>query len=259
MPGWTRGPARGGELRACLLRLKDLARAPVEEPPIPAVRRLRAELRARPRRPDPAAHRRASQRISARVRAAPGVADRLHRFGRRADRARRARRGVRRRPLYRPGRGAARSAAVRAPPSGRGAAGQMAGRAAERRSAHRLRSGLARQAEVERYRAACTRAAPSWSRSTTTPMSCGPRAPRRRSRRSGSWTSATPAKRRTPSARMGQEVAAAGAEVAAITAPDSIAWLLNARGCDVPFNPLFLSFALRTRTARSSCSSTRAS
>ena len=44
--------------------------------------------------------------------------------------------------------------------------------------------------------------------------------------------------------RMGQEVAEAGAEVAAITAPDSIAWLLNARGGDVPFNPLFLSFAL---------------
>ena len=43
---------------------------------------------------------------------------------------------------------------------------------------------------------------------------------------------------------MGHKVAEAGAEVAAITAPDSIAWLLNARGGDVPFNPLFLSFAL---------------
>ena len=39
-------------------------------------------------------------------------------------------------------------------------------------------------------------------------------------------------------------MAEAGAEVGAITAPDSIAWLLNARGGDVPFNPLFLSFAL---------------
>ena len=54
-----------------------------------------------------------------------------------------------------------------------------------------------------------------------------------------------PARRRDAKrVRMGREVAAAGAEVAAITAPDSIAWLLNARGGDVPFNPLFLSFAL---------------
>ena len=43
---------------------------------------------------------------------------------------------------------------------------------------------------------------------------------------------------------MGREVAEAGAEVAVLTAPDSIAWLLNVRGGDVPFNPLFLSFAL---------------
>ena len=48
-------------------------------------------------------------------------------------------------------------------------------------------------------------------------------------------------------ARMGQKVAEAGAEVAVISAPDSIAWLLNARGGDVPFNPLFLSFALLHR------------
>ncbi len=45
-------------------------------------------------------------------------------------------------------------------------------------------------------------------------------------------------------ARMGAELAKAGAEVGVVTATDSIAWLLNLRGGDVPFNPLVLSFAL---------------
>jgi len=45
-------------------------------------------------------------------------------------------------------------------------------------------------------------------------------------------------------ARMGKKVEEAGADVSLIGAPDSIAWLLNIRGNDVPFNPLTLSFAL---------------
>jgi len=45
-------------------------------------------------------------------------------------------------------------------------------------------------------------------------------------------------------ARMGKKVEEAGADVALISAPDSIAWLLNIRGGDVPFNPLTLGFAL---------------
>ena len=102
------------------------------------------------------------------------------------------------------------------------------------------------KAEVERYRAACTKAGAElvalddnpvdrvWSTRPAPPI-----APIRQldERYAGE---AADAKR----VRMGQEVAAAGAEVAAITAADSIAWLLNARGGDVPFNPLFLSFAL---------------
>ena len=44
--------------------------------------------------------------------------------------------------------------------------------------------------------------------------------------------------------RMGKKVEESGAEVALISAPDSIAWLLNIRGGDVPFNPLTLAFAL---------------
>jgi Xaa-Pro aminopeptidase len=43
--------------------------------------------------------------------------------------------------------------------------------------------------------------------------------------------------------RMGKKVEETGADVSLITAPDSIAWLLNIRGNDVPFNPLTLSFA----------------
>ncbi|MGI9417489.1 MAG: aminopeptidase P family protein [Geminicoccaceae bacterium] len=44
-------------------------------------------------------------------------------------------------------------------------------------------------------------------------------------------------------ARIGKKVEDAGADVSLIGAPDSIAWLLNIRGGDVPFNPLTLSFA----------------
>uniref|UniRef100_UPI00190F202D aminopeptidase P family N-terminal domain-containing protein n=1 Tax=Geminicoccus flavidas TaxID=2506407 RepID=UPI00190F202D len=44
--------------------------------------------------------------------------------------------------------------------------------------------------------------------------------------------------------RMGAAVGKAGADQLLITAPESIAWLLNIRGADVPFNPLPLGFAL---------------
>ncbi|WP_191058658.1 aminopeptidase P family protein [Geminicoccus harenae] len=44
--------------------------------------------------------------------------------------------------------------------------------------------------------------------------------------------------------RMGTAVGKAGADQLLITAPESIAWLLNIRGADVPFNPLPLGFAL---------------
>ncbi len=45
-------------------------------------------------------------------------------------------------------------------------------------------------------------------------------------------------------ARVGAAVAAAGAEAAALTLPDSIAWLLNVRGDDVPRTPAPHAFAL---------------
>ena len=44
--------------------------------------------------------------------------------------------------------------------------------------------------------------------------------------------------------RIAEAIAEAGADAAVLTAPDSIAWLLNIRGGDVPHTPLPLSFAV---------------
>src|SRR4029079_14888639 len=44
--------------------------------------------------------------------------------------------------------------------------------------------------------------------------------------------------------RIAEIVAARGADVPLLTAPDSIAWLLNVRGGDVPRTPFPLGFAL---------------
>lgn len=45
-------------------------------------------------------------------------------------------------------------------------------------------------------------------------------------------------------ARIGARIAERGAGWLLVTAADSVAWLLNVRGSDIPFNPLTLSFAL---------------
>jgi Xaa-Pro aminopeptidase len=102
------------------------------------------------------------------------------------------------------------------------------------------------KAEVERYQRACAKAGAELVALDDNPIDA-------------IWTSRPPAPiapiallddayagessdaKRT---RMGAEVGKAGADVAVISAPDSIAWLLNLRGGDVPFNPLTLSFAL---------------
>jgi Xaa-Pro aminopeptidase len=102
------------------------------------------------------------------------------------------------------------------------------------------------KAELERYRAACAKAGAELVALDDNPLDAiwttrpaPPIAPIRELDERYAGESAA-AKR----ARMGKKVAEAGAQVATITAPDSIAWLLNARGGDVPFNPLFLCFAL---------------
>jgi Xaa-Pro aminopeptidase len=48
-------------------------------------------------------------------------------------------------------------------------------------------------------------------------------------------------------ARLGRALAASGVEAAVLTLPESIAWLLNIRGGDVPHTPLPLSFAILHR------------
>lgn len=45
-------------------------------------------------------------------------------------------------------------------------------------------------------------------------------------------------------ARLGAEIAATGASAAVITLPDSICWLLNIRGADIPKNPVVQAFAI---------------
>ena len=47
---------------------------------------------------------------------------------------------------------------------------------------------------------------------------------------------------------IGQSLAKAGADAAVLTMPDSIAWLLNIRGRDVPHTPLVLAFAIVSAT-----------
>lgn len=44
--------------------------------------------------------------------------------------------------------------------------------------------------------------------------------------------------------RIGELIGAAGADAALIFAPDSVSWLLNVRGCDVPRLPVLLAFAV---------------
>ncbi len=102
------------------------------------------------------------------------------------------------------------------------------------------------KAEVERYRAACAKAGAELVALPTNPVDAV-------------WTTRPPppvapigvldetyagetsaAKR----ARMAEAARSAGAETLVVSATDSIAWLLNLRGGDVPFNPLLLSFAL---------------
>ncbi|MBF0130582.1 MAG: aminopeptidase P family protein, partial [Alphaproteobacteria bacterium] len=50
--------------------------------------------------------------------------------------------------------------------------------------------------------------------------------------------------------RLGEDLGKAKADAVVLTAPDSIAWLLNIRGGDVPFSPLPLAFAVVHADAR---------
>jgi Xaa-Pro aminopeptidase len=242
-------PPEAHELRAQLLRLKDeLASAPVEEPPIPErLRRLRAELSARRLDslivPLTDEHRNeyvpaCAQRL-AWLTGFTGSAGVLIVLAERAAVFVDGRYTVQAEAQLDP-RLFERHHLVDEPPAKwlreQLSAGQRVG----------YDPALHVKAEVERYRAACAKAGAELVAQGDNPVDAvwttrpaPPIAPIRELDEHYAGESAD-AKR----ARMGQNVAEAGADVAAITAPDSIAWLLNARGGDVPFNPLFLSFAL---------------
>ena len=102
------------------------------------------------------------------------------------------------------------------------------------------------EGEVQRYRAACDKAGGSllacegnpidavWSDQPPPPL--GPVVAHDQSFAGESATD-----KRT---RMGAELTANNADATVLTMPDSIAWLLNIRGADVPNTPLPLSFAI---------------
>src|SRR5690606_2716167 len=249
--GWLDlvAPADAHELRDCLLRLKEqLARTRVDEPPIPErLRRLRAELGARGLHglivPLTDEHRNeyvpaCAQRL-AWLTGFTGSAGVLIVLAERAAVFVDGRYTVQAKAQLDP-QLFERRHLIEEPPA------KWLGEQASAGSRIGYDPALHVKAEVERYRAACAKAGAELVALESNPVDAvwttrpaPPIAPifALDERYAGE---AAEAKR----VRMGQKVAEAGAEVAVITAPDSIAWLLNARGGDVPFNPLFLSFAL---------------
>jgi Xaa-Pro aminopeptidase len=242
-------PAEAHELRTALLRLKEvLASAPVEEPPIAErLRRLRAELSARGLDglivPLTDEHRNeyvpaCAQRL-AWLTGFTGSAGVLVVLAERAVVFVDGRYTVQAEAQLDPQLFERRHLIEEPPAKWLGdqlSAGQRVG----------YDPALHVKAEIERYRAACAKRGAELVALDDNPVDAiwitrpaPPIAPIRELDERYAGESAM-AKR----ARMGQKVAEAGAEVATITAPDSIAWLLNARGGDVAFNPLFLSFAL---------------
>jgi Xaa-Pro aminopeptidase len=242
-------PPEARELRAHLLRLKhELASAPVEEPPIPErLRRLRAELGSRRLDglivPLTDGHRNeyvpaCAQRL-AWLTGFTGSAGVLIVLSERAVVFVDGRYTVQAEAQLDPQLFERRHLVEEPPAKWLGeqlSVGQRVG----------YDPALHVKAEIERYRAACVKTGAQLIALDDNPVDAvwtarpaPPIAPIRELDERCAGESAD-AKR----ARIGQKVADAGADVAAITAPDSIAWLLNARGGDVPFNPLFLSFAL---------------
>jgi Xaa-Pro aminopeptidase len=109
---------------------------------------------------------------------------------------------------------------------------------------------LQTQASVERYRRAVARAGGELVAVETNPVDAvwadqppPPLAPVRPHDIAYAGKSA-PEKRQ----EIGDVLSKAGADAAVLTMPDSIAWLLNVRGADVPHTPLPLSFAIVHKT-----------
>ena len=118
-------------------------------------------------------------------------------------------------------------------------------RGSEKRAGARLRSAPAHAREVERYRAAAEKAGGKLCRSTATrSMRSGPTGPRRRWRRSCRMNYVCRRVQRRQAQGNRRRLAEDEIDAAVLTAPNSIAWLLNIRGGDVPYTPLPLIFAI---------------
>ena len=169
-----------------------------------------------------------------------------------AGRHRRARRALRRQPLLGPGRAPARRQRHRAGPdrdSRGGAAHRLAVR--QRRPRRRRSRSTATSSAWPRRASSATRsraAASPCAATSTSSRSPGPSARRRRRARSTSTSRRRRRTRAPPSwrrcARRWRQRARA---ITSISTVDDIAWLLNLRGADVGYNPVFLAHLLLDR------------
>ena len=204
----------------------------------PRVAALRTELARRGLdRLRRAACRLPPERISAAVGGAARLAHRLHRLGRRRDRADGARGAVRRRPLHVAGARAGRHVAVRDRASGRNAARPVdraharQGRRARLRSvaAHRRRRGEAR-------RAPAPMPARRWSPIEPNPIDeivDGPPCPAARRRSTLHDIRFAGEAAETKLATIRPEIAKLKADALVVSDPHAVAWTFNIRGADV--------------------------
>ena len=192
----------------------------------------------------------------------PRLADRLHRLGGDRDRAGPQGGPVRRRALHAAGGRGGRRGALRGPPYHRIPRPTTGSPRPCRRAAKLGYDPVAphagrRRATGRRLRAggcdagACgrpTHSTPSGTTSRPPPLAPAVPHPVRYAGR------AAAAKRREIGAALKQD----GHDAAFLSAPDSIAWLLNIRGGDVPHTPVRSPSPSSMPTGGSSCSSTRA-
>ena len=181
--------------------------------------------------------------------AAPGLAHRLHRLGRAGHRAGRPRGDLHRRPLHAAGARPGRHRRLRCRTRSRGVAAEPGSpRTCPRAAGSAIDPWLH---TVDGHRA--LRAAPASAPAASfVPVDANPldaRVARPAAGAAGAGAAASRRVRRRepapPSARASAGIVEAkGADVALLTAPDSIAWLLNVRGGDVPRTPFPLGFAL---------------
>ena len=218
----------------------DFARQPRSE----RLARLRKELASRGSTASSCRAPTSIRENTCRPRPASRLAYRLHRVGRPGDRVARPRGAVCRWAVHIAGGRSDRYRLVRDPSPGRGAAGGWLAAALKGREVIGYDPWLHTPHEVERFRGAVEKAGASFAGSRTTRSTrFGPASRRRRSHLSCRIPSVSRA--RAPMKRLGWGVACPGGDRGGRPhTPESIAWLLNIRGGDVPHTPLPLWFAI---------------